>query len=505
MKNDIIFETTGIGKNYSGTIALNSIDIYVKKGEVLGLIGENGAGKSTLLKIIAGVEQPSFGTMKIRGKNYICTNPVQANMQGVGMVFQEQSLIKNLTAGQNIFLGREKKYKKWGIINWKALYNDADNILYADNIDSTIKISSLDFAERQLVEINKVFNIVHENKNESTLVLLDEPTSVLNEKEIKNLFEKIKILKNEGNSIIFVSHRLEEVLQISDRIYIFKDGLKVGEVNKEDATERILQEKMVGRSTSDEYFKTNRQLQPTDTVVLEVKNLGQRGTFKNINFKLHEKEILGICGVIGSGKENLCSVILGDEEFSEGQIFLQGAIQTIKSPADALKKGIISVPKERRDEGILGIRSIFENICLSNFNSVTKYGFISKKKQIRHAQNWIKKLSIKCASVFENTENLSGGNAQKVVFARVIASSAKVVILDHPTRGVDVGAKEEIYSLIRDIAEQGVAVIMLGDTLDESIGVSTRLLVMKDGIMTHEFDCSVANKPTQVDIVRFMM
>lgn len=505
MEKEILFEICNICKDYSGTRALDKITMHVKKGEVLGLIGENGAGKSTLLKIIAGVEKPSAGTMKIRGNDYKCTTPVQANEQGVGMVFQEQSLIKNLTAGQNIFLGREKKYKRFGLINWKALYADAKQILHEDNIDPTIKIDSLDFAARQTVEINKVFNIVHENKKNGALILLDEPTSVLNENEIQKLFRKIEALKAAGNSVIFVSHRLDEVINISDRIYIFKDGALVGEVDRKNATERMLQEKMVGRSTSDEYFKTSRQSIPDKDVILEVKNLSLKGSFKNVNFKLHKGEILGICGVVGSGKENLCAVILGDEDCSEGEILLRGKPQSFKSPADARKKGILSIPKERREEGILGIRSIAENVCLSNFKPILRYGFVSKKLQAVHAEKWVKKLEIKCSSIFENVENLSGGNSQKVVFARVIASMADIIILDHPTRGVDVGAKEEIYALIRDITDKGVSIIMLGDTLDECIGMSNRLLVMKDGLVMKEFDSPADKKPEQVDIVQVMM
>ncbi len=505
MENEILFEMTNVTKQYSGTLALNDITMNVKKGEVLGLIGENGAGKSTLLKIIAGVEQPTSGTMKMCNKEYRCTSSVQANRQGVGMVFQEQSLIKNLTVGQNIFLGREKKYKKFGLINWKKLYADANKIIADEGIDPTEKISELDFASRQMVEINKVFDIVKSTNQDASLILLDEPTSVLNEKEIKKLFAKVTELKNAGNAVIFVSHRLDEVLDISDRIYIFKDGENIGEVNREDATERMLQEKMVGRSTGEEYFKINRQEDPEEELLLEVKNLGQRGNFKGVNFSLHKGEILGLCGVVGSGKESVCAVLSGDEAPSEGEILLHGKLEHFKSPSDALSKGILSVPRERRDEGLLGIRNIMDNICISNFKPVMKHGLVSKKLQVSYSKDWIEKLGIKCSSVFENTENLSGGNAQKVVFARVIASTADILILDHPTRGVDVGAKEEIYSLIRDISNQGVAIIMLGDTLDESIGMSHRLIVMKDGVVVDELDSSAKSKPSQVDVVALMM
>ncbi len=348
-------------------------------------------------------------------------------------------------------------------------------------------------------------DIVREKSDDGALILLDEPTSVLNEEEIGKLYSKIKSLKAEGNAVIFVSHRLDEVMEISDRIYIFKDGKNVGEVDKENANENLLQEMMVGRPTTGEYFKTNRQTEPSPEVVLEVKNLGQKGSFKAVDFTLHKGEILGICGVVGSGKENLCAVIGGDEDFSDGEIYVNGTVKTFKSPAEALENGILSVPKERRDEGILGIRSVYENICISNLSLVSKYGLIARKNQIKLANEWIDNLGIKCDSASGNLENLSGGNAQKVVFARAIASNADILILNHPTRGVDVGAKEDIYNMIRDITEQGISVIMLGDTLDESIGISNRILVMKDGVVTREFDCPVDNKPEQVEIVKYMV
>ncbi len=505
MNDNCLLKIENLSRNYSGTQALKGVSMEVKKGEILGLIGENGAGKSTLLRIIAGVEQPDGGTLTMNGKPYKCSNPFQANKQGVGMVFQEQSLIKNLTVGQNIFLGREDRYTKCKLINWKKMYKDAAEILKGENIDASDKIADIDFATRQLVEILKVFNIVQENSENGALILLDEPTSVLNEKEINKLYKKIRELKESGNSVIFVSHRLDEVLEISDRIYIFKDGKNVGEVDKNDADENILQEKMVGRLTNGQYFKTERQTTPSDEVVLEVKHLGQRGFFKDVNFKLHKGEVLGICGVVGSGKENLCATICGDEAFSEGEILVDNIKKDFTSPSQALKSGVLSVPKERRDEGILGVRSIYENICMSNFSLVTKNWFISKKDQIDLANKWIDELQIKCNSPLQNLENLSGGNAQKVVFARIISSQSHILILNHPTRGVDVGAKEDIYNIIRDITEKGMSVIMLGDTLDESIGMSNRIIVMKDGVTTKEFDCPVDNKPSQVEIVKYMV
>lgn len=507
MKN-LLFQAKNMCKFYPGTKALKGVDMDIYEGEVIGLIGENGAGKSTLMKLMMGVEPATEGEMTLMGQPYKPANPREATENGIGMVFQEQSLITNLTVGQNIYLGQEKKYKSFGLVSWSKMYKDAREVLARvgfDHINPAKKVGDLSFATRQMVEIAKVFNAVKESGKEHSLILLDEPTSVLNDEEIQELFKNVRELKKSGDAIIFVSHRLDEVIEISDRIYVFKDGENVGEISKDEAEESVLYEKMVGRTSTGEYYKLNRQRTPEEEVVLEVENLGLMGAFKDVSFKLHKGEILGFCGVVGSGKEDVCSVLIGDEKATRGTIKLNGVEQTLKVPYQALKKGILSIPQERREEGILAGRSIYENISISNLKAVSSGPFISKQKQINLAKKWIDELNIKCSSYAELCSQLSGGNAQKVVFGRLMASGAQVMILNHPTRGVDIGAKEEIYQLIRDIADQGIAVIVLGDTLDESIGLSNRILVMKDGLITAEFDASVGNKPEQVDIVKYMM
>lgn len=508
MEGKLLFNAKNIGKVYAATEALQGVSMDIYEGEVVGLIGENGAGKSTLLKIIMGVEPQSSGSMKMGEREYAPRNPKEANESGVGMVFQEQSLITNLTVGQNIFFGKEKDYKKLGLIDWKKMYSDADKVLEAiliNNIRSNAKVSELNFATRQMVEIAKVFNSVKGMGNGKSLILLDEPTSVLNDEEIKQLFRHIKELCKEGNAVIFVSHRLDEVIEISDRIYIFKDGKNVGLVSKKEADEALLYERMVGRTSTGEYFQTHKQAEPKESVVLEAKGLGLLGSFKDVSFRLHEGEIIGICGVVGSGKEDMCSVLCGDCQPTSGEFYVKGKKVEFGSPFKAMSSGIISIPKERREEGIIGILSILENISISNPKGVRKNGLISRKKQIEQSEYWIEHLGIKCTGYNELVCNLSGGNAQKVVFARILASGCRVMILNHPTRGVDIGAKEEIYSLIREITSKGIAVIVLGDTLDECIGLSSRILVMKDGLITKEFDAPVAAKPEQVEIVKYMM
>lgn len=508
MEGKLLFNAENISKVYAGTEALQGVSMKIYEGEVVGLIGENGAGKSTLLKIIMGVETLSSGSMEMGNRVYSPRNPKEANESCVGMVFQEQSLIANLTVGQNIFFGKEKEYKKLGLINWKNMYSDAEKVLESiniRNIKADKKVSELNFATRQMVEIAKVFNSVKGSGYRKSLILLDEPTSVLNDEEIEQLFEHIRELRDEGNAIVFVSHRLDEVINISDRIYIFKDGKNVGLVNKEEADEGILYEKMVGRTSTGEYYQTHKQVEPQKKVVLEVNKLGVLGSFKDVSFRLNEGEVIGICGVVGSGKEDLCSVLSGDYKPTSGEIRINGKKAEFASPHNALKTGIISIPKERREEGIIGILSILENISISNPKVLRRNGLISRKKQVDLSEYWIEHLGIKCSGYNELVCQLSGGNAQKVVFARILASGCKVMILNHPTRGVDVGAKEEIYSLTRDVTKKGIAVILLGDTLDECIGLSNRILIMKDGLVTKELDAPSDAKPEQVEIVKYMM
>lgn len=508
MEKKLLFSAKNITKSFHGTQALKGVDLDVYEGEVVGLIGENGAGKSTLLKIIIGAQPQSSGDMTMHEKEYAPKNPMEGNAEGIGMVFQEQSLIVNLSVGQNIFFGHEKDFSKFGVISWPKMYAEAKKVLEevgSGNINPRKKVIDLNFATRQMIEIAKVVNVTKSGSDQKCLILLDEPTSVLNETEVKRLFVEIRKLTKKGHSVIFVSHRLDEVLEISDRIYVYKDGENAGNMNTSEANEAKLYEAMVGRETTTEYYKLEKQTKPQKEVVLEVKDLGLWGSFKHFDFKLHKGEILGIAGVVGSGKEELCSVICGDEKPTSGEMFIKGTKKVYTSPSQALKDGILMIPKERMFEGIVRGLSVGENIALSNVGKLSKNGVVSSSKINKQADEWIDTLRIKTSGRDELLIQLSGGNQQKVVFARALASGADIIILNHPTRGVDVGAKEEIYSLTRDIVAKGKSVILLGDTLDECIGMSNRILVMKDGIITGEFNADADEKPSQVSIVSTMM
>ncbi|MGJ4850073.1 sugar ABC transporter ATP-binding protein [Bacillota bacterium Meth-B3] len=508
MKKELLFRTRDIGKNYGSNTVLQGIHIEINRGEVVGLIGENGAGKSTLLKIIAGVEKPSTGTMEMNAETFRASSMMDANRLGIGMVFQEQSLINNLTVAQNIYLGREKAFKVGKLINWRKMNQRARSVLAGmglEHISARAKVRDISFSMRQMVEITKVLDIISETANGRAMILLDEPTTVLSDAEIKVLFDKIRSMRDKGNSVIFVSHRLAEVLEIADRIYVFKDGRQTAEVLTSEADEFLLYEKMVGRETDGEYYVSARQTVPTDEVVLAVDNLSMFGSFQNVSFQLRKGEVLGLSGVEGSGKEDVCAVLSGDEAKSSGTITVKGKNREFSSPTQARRAGILSVPRNRREEGIIGILSISENISVTNYQKNARMRVISNRRQDRNAREWVKNVGIKCSGVSQRTNNLSGGNAQKVIFARVLDSECPILILDHPTRGVDVGSKEDIYRLIRDITEKGVSILLMGDTLDECIGLSSRIIVMKDGLMCGEYDCPVDNKPDQVDVVKRML
>lgn len=509
MEKKLLFSAKNITKSFYGTQALKGVDLDVYEGEVVGLIGENGAGKSTLLKIMIGVQPQTSGEMTMHGKPYAPADPMQANKEGVGMVFQEQSLIVNLSVGQNIFFGHEKDFMKMGFVNWKKMYEESARVLEEVNcgyINPKKKVIDLNFATRQMVEIAKVVNMTKSGHDEQKcLILLDEPTSVLNEAEVQNLFKEVRKLTAKGHSVIFVSHRLDEVLSISDRVYVYKDGQNAGNMKIEDATEEKLYTAMVGHETVTEFYHTSEQKKAQEEIVLETKDLGLYGTFKHCDLKLHKGEILGICGVVGSGKEEICSVICGDERQTSGELYVKGKKVEYNSPAQALQDGILMIPKERHAEGIVRNLSVADNMALSNAPLLAEHGIVPKKKVEEQADEWIKKLRIKTSGRDAELISLSGGNQQKVVFARALASEADIIILNHPTRGVDVGAKEEIYALTREVVAQGKSVILLGDTLDECIGMSNRVIVMKDGMINGEFQADAGEKPSQVSIVTLMM
>lgn len=508
MNQDILFEVKNISKFFGGNPALKGVSMTIRCGEIIGLVGENGAGKSTLLKIIMGVQPQSGGEMLLSGKKYAPKTPREANDCGVSMVFQEQSLITNLTVGQNIFFGDERRFSACGVINYRKMYEQTKKCLADVGLESVRPekyVRDLNFATRQLVEIGRAVNKAHSSGAEHALILLDEPTSVLNETEVKLLYEQVRRLAKLGHSVIFVSHRLDEVLELTNRIYVFRDAENAGDFITADCTELMLYEAMVGKASTNEFYGLDRQREPDAEVVLETEKLHLFGQFKDVSFQLHRGEILGFCGVVGSGKEELCYVLNGDEPPTDGRLKIRGKTAHYSSPADALQNGLTMIPQERNAEGIFGILDITDNIAASSLKKNAHFIFLSGRKMVAQAKEWIERLRIRTPSHKTDVVNLSGGNAQKVVFAKMLSSECDIILLNHPTRGVDIGAKVEIYALIRQMALEGKSVILLGDTLDECIGLSNRVLVMKDGLVTGEFDAPPDKKPGHLEILQCMM
>ncbi len=494
-----------VDKSFPGVHALKRVSIEIGQGEVVGLIGENGAGKSTLMKILSGVYQPDSGQILIAGQPTRLLDAADANSKGIGMVFQEQSLLTNLTVGENIYLGNEKQFTRFGIVDWKKLYAAAARQLakVQVDVDPRMRAEDLDFAARQMVELAKALTL-EEKAGGHLVILLDEPTSVLERAEIEILFSRVRALKSRA-SFIFVSHRLDEVLEVSDRIYVMKDGAVVADLVTSEADVTKLHHLMVGRSLQAEYYREPLQKPFRDEVLIEAEGLSLGQAYRDVSFKLHAGEILGIAGVIGSGREELTRTLAGFAPHTGGRLSVRGRDVRLSTPAEAVDLGIGYIPRERRVEGLVLFLSVAANITLADLGGLMRHGFISASEERRLAKSWVDRLRVQTPSIETLCLSLSGGNQQKVVLAKWLNAKARVLILDHPTRGIDVGAKEEVYELVRAVTAEGVAVILTSDTLEETIGLSHTVLVMRDGAVTFATDARPGHKPSQVDLIGHMV
>jgi ribose transport system ATP-binding protein len=494
-----------IEKSFPGVRALVDVSIEVRPHEVVGLVGENGAGKSTLMRILAGVYQPDRGDILVQGQPVRLHGPNDATRHGIGMVFQEQSLLPNLTVGENIYLGAEDGFTHYGLIRWRALYAAARRQLdkVQAKIDPAIGTSELDFAARQMVELAKALTL-EEKADGHLVVLLDEPTSVLEQADIDILFERVRALKARA-SFVFVSHRLDEVLSLSDRVYVMKDGHVVAELKAADADVHTLHRLMVGRGLKAEYYREPLQRPYQGEVVMRAEGLTLDGAYRDLSFELHKGEILGIAGVIGSGREELSRTLSGFAPQTAGRLLVGGTEVWFTTPSQAVDAGIGYVPRERRTEGLVLFLPVSANVTLASLEQLSHYGMIDRAQEKRLAESWVEKLKIRTPRIGTLCLNLSGGNQQKVVLAKWLNARSKIVILDHPTRGLDVGAKEEVYELVRQITNQGISVILTADTLEETIGLSHTILVMRDGVVTRRVDASPGHKPEQIELIEHMV
>jgi ribose transport system ATP-binding protein len=494
-----------IDKSFPGVKALQDVSIEVRPHEVVGLVGENGAGKSTLMRILAGVYQPDGGTLELHGEPTALRNPSDAARHGIGMVFQEQSLLTNLSVAENIYLGSERAFTKGGLIRWGALHAAARRQLQKVqvDIDPATPTADLNFAARQMVELAKALTL-EERAEGHLVILLDEPTSVLEQADIDILFERVRALKSRA-SFVFVSHRLDEVLALSDRVYVMKDGRVVAELPAAEADTHQLHQLMVGRGRQAEYYREPRQRPYREEVLLAAEDLCLAGQYRDVSFALHEGEILGIAGVIGSGREAVCRTLFGFEQPTAGRLLVGGQPVRFASPADAVDRGIGYVPRERRTEGLVLFLSVIANTTLASLETVERGALIDHRKERRLAESWVERLRIRTPSVNALCLNLSGGNQQKVVLAKWLNARSRIIVLDHPTRGLDVGAKEEVYELVRALSDQGIGVILTADTLEETIGLSHTILVMRDGVITRRFNAMPGKKPEQVQLIEHMV
>jgi ribose transport system ATP-binding protein len=497
-------ELRGVSKRFPGVIALDRVSLSAAKGEVVGLIGENGAGKSTVLKILNGIYQPDSGEVLVNSQPLRIASPREAFDHGVAMVFQEQSIIHNLTVAENMFLGREVEFLRFGLIDKRRMNAAAEPFLRRVRLDVSParRCADLSFAERQMVEIAKALTLDSRMSGRVT-ILLDEPTSVLESAEVRLLFDIVAELKQRA-AIVFISHRLEEVISICDRIYVMRDGKVVREVAAGDATIPDLQAHMVGRQLHHEYYREARQSAPAAQVLMEAKNLTKQGAFARVSFTLRAGEVLGVAGVVGSGREKLAQCLAGHLKPDSGELTVLGQARRAWGACEAVAEGVGLVPSERKVEGVVTAFSVAENMTLSALADFNRRGVIDFGRERSVAREWVEALRIKTPTVRTLVSGLSGGNQQKVVLAKWRVAGVKVLILDHPTRGIDVGAKEDVYELVRDMTAEGLAIVLLGDTLDEVVGLSSRILVMRDGGVVAEIDAPANAKPSQFDIVRHM-
>jgi ribose transport system ATP-binding protein len=486
-----VLEVKGLDKSYPGVHALDNIDFDLKKKEIHALLGENGAGKSTFMKILDGSVIKDRGRILIDGKEVNITNPHQAQQLGIGMVYQELSLIPNLTVAENIFLGRWPRKIFSASIDWPQIYKQSENALKKLGVSIDIKepVRNIGMGERQLTEIARAISM------NVKILLLDEPTSALSDEEREQLFKMIKALKETGVSIIYVSHRLSEVPQICDRVTVLRDGKKIGTLPINKADENTLIKMMVGRNLGEKFPK---EKSAEGKEILRIKNLSTDGKLKNLNLKLHSGEVLGIFGIMGAGRTEFARALFGIDKIDRGKIYINGKQVNISSPKIAIEKGIGYLTEDRQG-GLLMRMAIPQNITLPSLRRFNRVGFLRHREERKTAAGYVKELNISTPRLEQRIEFLSGGNQQKVALAKWLCSQSEILILDEPTRGIDVGAKIEVYRLINDLSRCGVGIILLSSELPEILNMSDRILVMSDGTFVGEFK---GGEASQEDLLR---
>ncbi len=494
--NNTILKMTNINKQFSGVHALKGVDFNLRKGEVHALMGENGAGKSTLMKILTGIYKADSGEIFVFNDKCDFNSVKDSQEKGIAIIHQELNLISDLTVAQNIFLGREIN-GLMGFINDRKMNEEAIKILkyVGAEINPYEKVSNLTIGKQQMVEIAKAISF------DSKILILDEPTATLTDAEVKELFRIMVELKQKGIAMIYISHRMNEIEVISDRVTVLRDGEYIATGDTKSLTKEEIIKMMVGREIIGE-IKENKDRKMFSEVSLEVKNLEGENKFRNISFKLHKGEILGFCGLMGAGRTELARGICGADKLKCGEIFVNGEKVNFKKPYDAVKNGICYLSEDRKRFCLLLEKSVAENTVLSSLENYIKHGFINDKKIISDAKEQNQRLKTKTTNINEKIKNLSGGNQQKVIIARWLLKNSDIFIFDEPTRGIDIGAKSDIYSLIKKLAEQNKSVIVISSEFNEIKNLADRVLVMSEGEITKELNI---HEITQENIIKYSM
>ncbi len=487
-------EVTGITKSFGVVSVLEGVDLKIKHGEIHALLGENGAGKSTLVKILSGVHQKDSGTVLLNGEPINPKNTHDGQVLGISVVYQELSLVNDLSVAENIYLHKLGASKFW--MNWKKITKDAQELINSLGfvIDASAKVRDLSIVQKQVVEIAKALS------EDTKVLILDEPTTVFDPNDAKKLFENLIRLKKGGMSIIYISHHLEEIFKIADTITVLKDGVHTGSMATKDIDKDGVIRLMIGREL-DDLFPT-RTATISEKPIFEVQNLtGSDGFVKDVSFSVRAGEVLGVAGLGGSGRTEMGKLIFGADKKRSGTLILNGKVITTKTPVEAVKHEIGFVSEDRKEEGVFLPLSIRKNISITSFSPISsKLGFINNVKEYNNVLGLIDKLNIKTPSSEIDVKNLSGGNQQKVALAKWLSIDSKLIIIDEPTRGVDVGAKVEIYNLINEVAKKGVAVIVISSDMPEIMGIADRILVMHKGSIFGELP---KDKFSEENILRY--
>lgn len=494
MTEDIKLRVSGIEKSFPGVKALDHIEFSVRKGTVHALCGENGAGKSTLMKIINGQYKPDAGQIFIDEKPVTIKDPIQAASYGIAMIPQELNYVPELTVEENLFLGR-LPVGKFGKVDWKKVHNDAVDFIKKEKLPYGPKqnLKTLTVSDIQMLEIIKAVN------NNAQIIIMDEPTSSITQREVESLFTKIGELKKTGVSIIYISHKMEEVFRIADDITILRDGTVVSTDHASSIDLDTVISRMVGRKMSNAYPKEEI---PIGGKVLEIKGFNSKNTFANINFEAKKGEIVGFAGLVGAGRTETMRAIFGLDSHDSGEVYFKGKKLEIKTPEDAIQNGLIMLSEDRRQDGIIPVRSVKENASLANLRRFIYGGYTHKKQEEDDVNKVFREMNVKTPTLNTPISSLSGGNQQKVLLARWLLCDPEVMILDEPTRGIDVGAKFEIYKLMTDIVKQGKTIIMVSSEMPELIGMCDRIYIMSQGRIA---GCLDKSEFSQESIMRYAM